>query len=243
VADESSLTDEVQAQLLEYLRVARPCGLVLVMRDGKPQKLALRTGKSRWTIAARVIIRQLDDVERVQLLDKTGGIVDVWQPPEAADPEAEEQEKRQLEDANVPTSLKPLLALGRLMNDHADRAVDRIMKNQAQLFGTMLESVKQTNDRLATYDRSHAAILKTLYEVTKREATVEGLLNSGALKPAGAEDPNAVDPATQRVVDMLMVKLGVDPRMFQPTAAPAFTPNASPPAAAVEEAPEESPNH
>ena len=227
MTDEEETTnpaDEAHQALLDWFRATKPFSLWMVDREGKRRRLQLRNGANRWTIAARVVMRAIDDIDRLEAEDKRGGVIDLWRAPEPTDKETEEAERVKAEQAEderkSPRELRALAVLGRMLQDAGDHAVDRQMKSQRELLAFIMEGQKATQSRLETLERSMTGMLKTVFESHKLRAQVEGFIAGGGLK--GQEQ--AQDPNEALLMGLLAQKLGVQlpalPAAGEPAAAP-----------------------
>lgn len=93
MADETEPTTEamrtkVADLLYTFFRQAKPFAIRIVDREGKSRPLALKTGRKRWQLAARVVANQVEHVERVECLDAKSAIVDVWRVDGVGSPSA-----------------------------------------------------------------------------------------------------------------------------------------------------------
>lgn len=201
--------DEAHAALLDWLRASKCFALYMIDRDGKRRRLQLRNGAQRWQIAARVIMRAIDDIDHLEAEDKRGGVIDLWRVPEPVDKDTEQAEREKAEAAEderkSPRELRAVAVLGRMLQDSADHAVDRHMKANRELLSFIMDGQKATQLRLETLERSLTGMLKTVFEAHKVRAQVEGFIAGGGLRgPEQNQDPNEA-----LIVQLLAQKLGV----------------------------------
>lgn len=241
-AEEAALM-EVTEQLRVFLANNRPAKVLIVERNGRKQPLALKTGRHRWNIAVRVIMRQLEDVDRVELLDKAGAVFDVWRVPDIGDPEErarEEAERKEAElNASLPAELKRTAMLAKLVEHQVERRVEQVLKYAAEKDALVMQLLKMNAGRLDGLERIFSRLLEQSYRVTMREAELQGLLRSGAVKVTGADgEAEDKDPSEAMLWAFLSQKLGVPlpgaaPQLpatpAAPTQSPAAAPAATPP--------------
>lgn len=215
-AAEAAALLEVTEALRTFLANNRPAKVLIVERNGRKQPLALKTGRHRWNIAVRVIMRQLEDVDRVELLDKAGAVFDVWRVPELGDPEErarEEAERRQAEmEASLPAELKRTAMLAKLVENQVERRVEQVLKYAAERDALVMQLLKMNAGRLDGLERIFSRLLEQSYKVTMREAELQGLIKSGAVQVAGKEGEGGSaekDPAEGLVMTFLAQKLGI----------------------------------
>lgn len=226
--DEGGLhpADEVANALLEWLRACRAHSVWMVDKEGKRRRLQIRSGSNRWVVLARVIMRALDDIDHIEAEDRKGGVIDLWRVPEPTDKEAEaadrEKAEREEDERKAPRELKALAVLGRMLQDSADHATERQMKQQRELLNFIMEGQKATQARLETLERSMTGMLKTVFEAHRVRAQVEGFIAGGGLRGNEA----ATDPNEALMIQLLAQKLGVQlPAAALPAAGePAPTP-------------------
>lgn len=219
-AAEAAALLEVTEALRTFLANNRPAKVLIVERNGRKQPLALKTGRHRWNIAVRVIMRQLEDVDRVELLDKAGAVFDVWRVPELGDPEErarEEAERRQAEmEASLPAELKRTAMLAKLVENQVERRVEQVLKYAAERDALVMQLLKMNAGRLDGLERIFSRLLEQSYKVTMREAELQGLIKSGAVTVAGkeGEDSAEKDPAQTLAIAFMAQKMGIDPKLL-----------------------------
>lgn len=232
---EAQARTELGNQLRDFLQNARPASIRVVGRDGKVVPISLKLGKSRWTIAARVVSKMLDDVDRVELLDKAKSITDIWQAPDL-DPEERARERaaeREKElEANTPNNLKPTLALARLVDEQATKRVNEIRAGEREYRDFALRTLNTMAARIEAIEKGWGNVMTMLYETTAQRAEMAGLIQSGALKPVGA-DGQADNPADALMMQLIAQKLGL--QLPAPHGAPQLPAAAAPTAPTVGE--------
>ena len=221
--EETNPADEAHAALLDWLRASKAFAIYMVDREGKRRRLQLRSGTARWSVASRVIMRAIEDLDHIEAEDKRGGVIDLWRVPEPIDKESEaaEREKAELaeDERKSPRELRAVAVLGRMLQESADHAVDRHMKANRELLGFIMEGQKATQNRLETLERSLTGMLKTVFEAHKVRAQVEGFIAGGGLR---SNEPTQ-DPNEALMVQLLAQKLGVTLPQLAPPGAPAPT--------------------
>lgn len=222
-AAEEAALNELSEQLRSFLANSRPAKVLIVERNGRKQPLALKTGRHRWNIAVRVIMRQLEDVDRVELLDKAGAVFDVWRVPELGDPEErarEEAERRQAElEASLPAELKKQAMLSKLIDAQVEKRVDQVLKYSADKDALIMSLLKMNAGRLDGLERIFSKLLEQSYKVTMQRAELDGLIKSGALRVGKPGEDDEHDPAEAMAWQFLATKFGLQ---LPPGMAPAL---------------------
>ena len=207
---ESDPHDELHHSVLAWLRNTRAAALYYINREGKRCRISLRSGKGRWEIAARMIMRMLDDVDRLEAEDARGALVDTWRvpPPVEAEQQAEAAAAKEREDDEraQPRELRATFALAKFIEESNRRAVTEYAKGQRELLGYVMAVNKATTQRLEVLERSFSNNLETVFEAYKTRAQIEGFIAGGGLKNQQQQEH---DPNERMVMYMLAQKMGV----------------------------------
>lgn len=201
--------DELHLALLKWLRASRAAALFYVDKEGKRRRISLRSGKGRWEIAARMLMRMIDEIDRLEAEDARGGMVDTWRVPEASDAQAEAeaavQKERAKDEEATPRELRAVAALARMIEEARIQAVQEHMKAQRELLGFIMDGQKQTTARLETLERSLSSNLKTVFDAYKTRAQIEGFIAGGGMK----QQSDGGDPNERLVIAMIAQKMGM----------------------------------
>lgn len=201
-APESVATSQVHAELYTWLRTNKPPGVVIVTKEGKRQPIALRTGKSRWTIATRVVVRMLDDVDRVEIVDKRGATLDTWTPTksravtDAGDDDAAAElaglaglggKGAAVSIGSADVNLAFAAQVVKLVQIATDHAIDRHDRSTREAYSVITEQHRIITARVGELERTLGSTLKAIYDATKTRAEVEGWAASATKELARRE--------------------------------------------------------
>lgn len=230
VSDESTDPhDELHLSLLQWLRSTKAAALYYVDKEGKRRRVSLRTGKGRWEIAARMLMRMIDEIDRLEIEDARGAMVDTWRVPEPPDPEAEAQasaaKERDEDERATPRELRAAVYIAKMVEDARRQAVTEHMKAQRELLAFIMDGNKQTAARLEVLERSYSGMIKTVFEAYKTRAEIEGFIAGGGLKN---QNEQPVDQNERLIVMLLAKKFGIDPALLEPGAAGALPATSEP---------------
>jgi hypothetical protein len=204
--------DELHHALLQWMRATKAAALYYVDKENKRRRISLRTGKGRWEIACRMIMRMIDEIDRLEAEDSRGAMVDTWRVPEPADPQAEAEARKaketEEEERATPRELRAAVYIAKMVEDGRRQAVQEYMKGTRELFAFVMDGNKQTQARLETLERSYSGMIKTVFEAYKTRAEIEGFIAGGGLK----QNQAPVDENERLIVLLLAKKFGIDTR-------------------------------
>lgn len=216
--DKTDPHDELHLSLLQWLRATKPAALYYCDKEGKRRRISLRNGKGRYEIAARMLMRMIDEIERLEVEDVRGAMVDTWRVPEPADPQADAEALAQREAAEeeraAPRELKAAVYIAKMVEEARRQAVAEHMKAQRELLAFIMDGHKATTARLEVLERSYSGMIKTVFEAYKTRAEIEGFIAGGGLKQNNGPEQ---DPNERLIVALLAKKMGIDPRELMPS--------------------------
>lgn len=203
--------DELHLSVLKWMRATRSASLYYVDKEGKRRKIALRAGKGRWEIAARFVMRMIDEIERLEAEDVRGAMVDTWRVPEASDTEAEAQavvaKERAREEDATPREMRAVAFLNRMIEEARIQAVSEHMKAQRELFGFLIDQQKQQTMRLEKLENSMTGMVNTVFNAYKTRAQIEGFIAGGGLRQQQQQE---TDPNERLALALVAQKLGLN---------------------------------
>lgn len=206
---------ELHLSLLQWLRATKAHALYYCDKEGKRRRVSLRNGKGRWEIAARMLMRMIDEIERLEVEDARGSMVDTWRVPDAPDPEAEREhaiaKEAEEEERATPRELKAAVFIAKMVEDARRTAVAEHTKAQRELLTFIMDGNKQTAARLEVLERSYSGMIKTVFEAYRTRAEIEGFIAGGGLKPQNQETG---DPNERLMLLLLAKKFGLDPSLL-----------------------------
>ena len=216
--DKTDPHDELHLSLLQWLRATKPAALYYCDKEGKRRRISLRNGKGRYEIAARMLMRMIDEIERLEVEDVRGAMVDTWRVPEPADPQAEAEalavREAAEEERAAPRELKAAIYIAKMVEEARRQAVAEQMKAQRELLAFIMDGHKATTARLEVLERSYSGMIKTVFEAYKTRAEIEGFIAGGGLKQNNGPEQ---DPNERLIVALLAKKMGIDPRELMPS--------------------------
>lgn len=165
--------------------------IVVIAADGTEQKIALRTGTTRWQQAAKVITRMLlDGADRAEIRDEQGAVIDTI---------ATETRPR---DAKVEPTADPLERLLRLMLKAQEVALDRQSSLFVTAFATTNELVRGMVSRINQLESAHTRVLKAQWDAVTAQAEAEAL----AIEAQSSGEPSALESLAKAFTDGAVAK-------------------------------------
>ena len=167
-------------------------------------------------------MRMIDEIERLEVEDVRGAMVDTWRIPEAVDPHAEAEAAALREAAEeeraAPRELKAAIYISKMVEEARKQAVAEHVKQQRELLGFIMDQNKATTARLEVLERSYSGMIKVIFEAYRTRAEIEGFIAGGGLKQNNGPEQ---DPNERLIVALLAKKMGIDPRELMPNNEPA----------------------
>lgn len=241
---------EARELLYRQLRNLRPVALVVVNGDGDERPIALRPGKGKWDHAADAVCSMLDDVERVEMRDASGGVLRVWTPPVSrAGAGAPLNPPASAPAAGAPTDLLAwaesfALRMVAASQSAADTAVQRHMAGTDAVMTRALEVLALTAAQNRELMQQQSNMLRAVYSATVAQGRAETLALQLQNAPAPEGDDSGADGMMQNMLVMaIAAKMGMPPQalMAMMGGAGGGAPDApAPPASVVDVPPEKS---
>lgn len=155
MSEESKVTSEELEQLADLLRRTRPVQVVAIMLDGSERKVAAPQGRgARWMILAKLVASFVDDIERVELRDKSGAVLGTWTPMR------HEAEPDSALPPLVDERLQFAVATMKMVQTAVDHAVDRHTKAMGPLIDGLVQLVRAQDARLVHLERGYTSAMK-----------------------------------------------------------------------------------
>jgi hypothetical protein len=173
------MTDLEPAELLELsetFRKHKPAKLRAVNRDGEAREVACTQGRAaRWVQVARTVLAWAADLERVELCDRSGALLQTWRPRAATEAEGDEDLELagEPELERAPPELRLALSVQALVQRATDHAVDRHLRGMRDVVEGLLSIIKIQDQRNAQLERQTSSTLKLAYEATRMHAQAE----------------------------------------------------------------------
>lgn len=164
--DESSLT--------QALRRCKPARVRVYAHDTEgqatPREVSCTTGRAaRHTTIARTVLSLGVDIERVELCDAKGAIIDTWRPSTLRDQD-DGDDGAQLAPAALPEHIVLAQVITRAIQTGIDHGVDRhtrAMKDVLDGFKTIVQTQAARNEQL---ERMASNTLKLLQQAVRIQA-------------------------------------------------------------------------
>lgn len=205
--DEAAI-DAMREHLYELLRRVKPRVLVAVMVSGEKRKLDTGGGRQvRYSQLARQIVTWAADIDRIELANVKGEVIEVWHPRgQPVEDDDAEQQAAALAGVPLPSSAHGWTAeqiaqfavsVGNMMvmslQKAVDHAVDRHRLGQKDLIDGFAKLAGGLGDRLAYVEKQQTSSFKMVREalVLEGQAREQAL---DALRLAREQgDPNDPD--------------------------------------------------
>lgn len=148
-------------RVLDLIKRHKPSSIRVTMQDGEQKEVEVRGGRSRWTPAARTV--QAYGWSRLELLGPKGHVLHVQEG--APDRETAEEPKPGTGEARE-------LHLMRIMNAHADLAVQRHIEALRPTLQAMQAQVSMLAEQLVMERRAAAQTMESAADLAEQLARV-----------------------------------------------------------------------